>query len=88
MMLGLSEKSTNCCSAGAWLTSTQRVFAMPAIVEFPHIVADAIEHFADLFPNQHATPHERTIVAVRCHAALLSLRSRLHTCLILQGFEG
>ena len=30
---------------------------MPAIVEFPHIVADVIERFADLFPNQPQRQH-------------------------------
>lgn len=30
---------------------------MPPIVEFPHIVAEVIEHFADLFPNQPQRQH-------------------------------
>ena len=30
---------------------------MPAIVEFPHVVAEAIEYFADLFPNQPQRQH-------------------------------
>jgi hypothetical protein len=30
---------------------------MPAIVEFPHVVAEALDRFADLFPNQPQRQH-------------------------------
>jgi len=30
---------------------------MPAIVEFPHVVAESLDHFGDLFPNQPQRQH-------------------------------
>jgi hypothetical protein len=44
-------------SVGGWLIHPSGVIAMPAIVEFPQVVAEVVEHFADLLPNQPQRRH-------------------------------
>ena len=41
----------------AWLTRTQGGMVMPAIVEIPQVVRDALPEFADLFPNEPQRRH-------------------------------
>jgi hypothetical protein len=43
--------------AGGWLAHTPGDPAMPAIVEYPQVVADALSHFGDLFANEPQRRH-------------------------------
>jgi len=44
-------------SDAAWLVTAQGDDAMPAIVEFPRVVGDELERFADLFANEPQRRH-------------------------------
>jgi hypothetical protein len=57
MMLGSEKYSVLLWSAKPWLTRMHGGFVMPAIVEFPRVVAEATDYFADLLPNQPQRQH-------------------------------
>jgi SRSO17 transposase len=57
MMLIIAKSFDFLWSNRAWLTSAHGGYVMPAIVEFPHVVTEAVDRFADLFPNQPQRQH-------------------------------
>jgi len=57
MMLCEVEIRSQRWSDGGRLANPRGDLIMPALVEFPHVVADVIDRFADLFPNQPQHRH-------------------------------